>query len=328
MSVGNRSDIQWLERELKSKFDIKTSIIGKKTDDKKEVKILNRIVRFTNNGVEYEADPRHVEILINSMGLGEANPTSSLGTEDGERKEEDCQMGTATEYRALVARANYLAQDRPDIQFATKEICRSMADPVQKDWCKLKRLIRYMKGKPRLIHKMVWQKAWSQYSVYSDANWANCKETRKSTSGGCIMLGVHCVRSWSKTQSVIATSSAESELYALVRASQEAMGIRTLLSDFGVYAKVSLKVDASAALSIVERKGLGKLKHVCVQWLWVQQVSKRKEIAYEKIKGQVNPTDAMTKHLTRQVMEDHLRRMFCEFREGRSSEAPQMAKHS
>ncbi len=140
------------------------------------------------------------------------------------------------------------------------------------------------------------------------------------------MLGSHCVRTWSKTQSTIATSSAESELYALVRASQEAMGLRTMLRGFGIVTDIRLKVDASAALSIVERSGLGRLKHVSVQWPWVQQVAKSKDITYDKVPGQRNPADAMTKHLARVTTEGHLDRMHCVFKQGRAMTAPQMSK--
>ncbi len=327
VSVGSRSEIKWFESELSKKFDIKTSVIGSTPEDQKEVKILNRIVRFTGEGVEYEADPRHVEILIQDMGLQEANPVSSPGTENEEKKEGRGQKnGGPTQFRALAARANYLAQDRPDIQFATKEVCRAMSDPSDHDWDKMKRIVRYLKGRPRMVYKMKWQQMWSKYDVFSDANWANCKVSRKSTSGGCIMFGSHCIRTWSKTQCTIATSSAESELYALVRASQEAMGLRTMLRGFGIAADISLKVDASAALSIVERSGLGRLKHVSVQWLWVQQAAKSKDIKYDKVPGQRNPADAMTKYLTRVAMEGHLDKMHCIFKEGRATTAPQMSK--
>ena len=68
----------------------------------------------------------------------------------------------------------------------------------------------------------------------SDANWAGCKRARKSTSGGTVMLGNHLIRTYSKTQSTIAKSSGESELYGLIKASTEGLGIATLLSDFGM----------------------------------------------------------------------------------------------
>ncbi len=54
-------------------------------------------------------------------------------------------------FRSVVARANYISQDRPDIQYATKELCRRMAGPTAADWNSLKRLSRYLRGRPRMI---------------------------------------------------------------------------------------------------------------------------------------------------------------------------------
>ena len=57
----------------------------------------------------------------------------------------------ATLFRALAARANFLSQDRPDINFSTKELCREFSQPNQKSFLKLKRLVRYLIGLPRLV---------------------------------------------------------------------------------------------------------------------------------------------------------------------------------
>ena len=104
--------------------------------------------------------------------------------------------------------------------------------------------------------------------LYSDANWASCHRTRKSTSGRTAMLGSHVLKTWSKTQTVIAKSSAESELYAIVRAPTEALGLLTCFKDVGTAVVDSrVHVDASAAKGIVEREGLGKVRHIEVDLL-------------------------------------------------------------
>ena len=70
---------------------------------------------------------------------------------DEEEKNDELQEKEETRFRAVAARANYLQADRPDIQYAVKEICRRMAKPVQSDWNKLVRLARYLKEAPRVI---------------------------------------------------------------------------------------------------------------------------------------------------------------------------------
>ena len=77
------------------------------------------------------------------------------------------------------------------------------------------------------------------------------------------MIGAHLIRTYSKTQATIAKSLGESELYALVRASAEGLGICTLLSDFGVPdLRVVIGMDASVAIGMAQRVGLNKVRHI------------------------------------------------------------------
>ena len=97
------------------------------------------------------------------------------------------------------------------------------------------------------------------------------------------MIGSHLIRAYSKTQAVIAKSSGESEIYAVVRASAEGLGIVTLLEDFGVKdPKVSVGMDASAAMGMVQRVGLSKVRHVEVDVLWVQEQQARRVLRWRK----------------------------------------------
>ena len=126
--------------------------------------------------------------------------------------------GEVTRYRALAAIANYLAQDRTDIQFSSKEICRDMAQPRASSWVKLRRLARYLLDFPRVLWSF-----WAKEDVsgvshtvhvldcYCDSDWAGCLRTRKSTSGGVLTWGGSVLKSWSTTQSTIALSSGEAE---------------------------------------------------------------------------------------------------------------------
>ena len=87
-----------------------------------------------------------------------------------------------------------------------------------------------------------WQAFEDLLDVYSDANWAGCRVSsrvsRTSTSGGTLLWGTVCLRSYSKTQATIAQSSAESELIAVVRAACEGLGMPSLPDDFGIELKI------------------------------------------------------------------------------------------
>ena len=83
---------------------------------------------------------------------------------------------------------------------------------------------------------------------------------------------------------MIATSSADSELYAIVRASTEALGLLTLLKGVGMAVVDSrVNVDASASRSIVEREGLGNFRHIEVGLLWTQEQQLRKRLPLSQI---------------------------------------------
>ena len=115
-----------------------------------EAKVLNRVIRIDKEGWSYEADQRHAYLLIDQLHLQGAKSVSTPG--EGEKPWLEDKNGeflrgkAATEFRAMAARANYLAQDRSDIHFAVKEICRTMASPTKGDVAKLRRLGRYLLG--------------------------------------------------------------------------------------------------------------------------------------------------------------------------------------
>eukprot|EP00974_Lingulodinium_polyedra_P015034 1455435-Lingulodinium_polyedra.AAC.1 len=79
-----------------------------------------------------------------------------------------------------------------------------MSRPRQIDEAKIKRIARYLKGCPRYVHEFCWQDQPDQATTFSDSDWAGDKTNCKSTSGGCIMLGKHLIKSWAKSQAVIA----------------------------------------------------------------------------------------------------------------------------
>ena len=176
-----------------------------------------------------------------------------------------------TPFRGAAARANYLAQDRMDVQFAAKEVCRAMATPTDQAWTSMKRLCRDLVGSPRLIYLFPWQRA-DAIDIYVDIDWAGCPRSRRSTSGGLTMVGRHAVKTWSSTQSVTSLSSSEAEYYGLVSAISNALGEQALLADWNIKVEIQVWIDATAGIAIGQRRGLGRVKHIDTAFLWVQEV--------------------------------------------------------
>ena len=129
-----------------------------------------------------------------------------------------------------MARGNYLAQDRTDVQYAVKELSRRMSAPQGCDWTSTKRLGRYLANKSRSALHFGYQEWHTGVTVWSDTDFAGCRDERKSTSGGVIMFGGHCLKSWSLTQKVIALSSGEAECYGFVKSGSKGLGVKALLA--------------------------------------------------------------------------------------------------
>eukprot|EP00972_Heterocapsa_arctica_P039432 5807743-Heterocapsa_arctica.AAC.1 len=71
-----------------------------------------------------------------------------------------------------------------------------------------------------------------------------------------------------------ATRRPEGELYAAVHGTAEGLGMQSSLKDLSRNATVSVGMDASAALGLINRQGLGKARHMETQWLWIQQATR------------------------------------------------------
>ena len=133
------------------------------------------------------------------------------------------------------------------------------------------------------------------------------------------MYGSACLKTYSKTQSTIAQSSAESELIAVVKAACEAIGTVSLASDLGLDLRVRLHVDAAAALGILERQGVGRFRHLDIGMLWLQEKQLRRLIDLAQILGTRNPADLMTKHLGQEPIQLYTGILGFEYRGGRST---------
>ena len=140
------------------------------------------------------------------------------------------------------------------------------------------------------------------------------------------MHGWHVIKSWSTTQAIVAMSSAEAELYAMTKGAAHTLGIMSLGGDFGMNLNAKVHTDASAALGIVNRQGLGKLRHIRVQYLWLQGRVKARDIEVGKVPGRDNPADLLTKHLAAHDLQRHLTRLCVEVRADRAGSAPELNK--
>ena len=142
-----------------------------------------------------------------------------------------------------------------------------------------------------------------------------------------MVFGNHIIYTQSSTQAPIALSSGEAEFYGCVKAASRALGIRQLGVDLGIFVNASgtaidppsqirstsspnliplpvrLYTDSTSALGTACKRGAGKIRHIEIGSLWLQQVVAEKKIAIAKIDGKKNPPDILTKFGERSMLE-------------------------
>ena len=309
---GTDKDLVWLRSQLKDKYEVDGDILGCGKDECREGKFLGRLIRYTSAGIEWEADPKQVASLVAEFGLDNCKGADTPGVKsDVDGSDENMNSADASRFRRGAAKLNYLSQDRVDISFASKEISRHMSSPKIGDDVLLKRVVRYLQKHPRLVISYPWQEDATEIVAYTDSDWGGCVKTRRSTSGGTLMRGKHMIIHWSRTQQLIALSSAEAELNAAVKAAQEGLGVAHLEEEFGRWLRVRLLGDSSANHGMIQRQGAGKVKHLTVRQLWLQQQAELGCAIHEKIPRAINCADMLTHYWTKTDAADHLRHLHC-----------------
>ena len=214
-----------------------------------------------------------------------------------------------TRFRSVAARINYVAQDRVDLKIAAMKVCKCMSSPMTSDWKLVERIARYLKYRPIVRCVYRWQDECLKINAFSDSDWAGDRVSRRSTTGGCLMRGAHAIKCWAKNQHVIALSSGEAELYACVKASSEAVGLKSMMEDMGLAAEIDVHVDANAAIGMIMKEGLSGVRHIDTQFLWVQEAVRQKRMKVKKVDGKSNPADMFTKALSSIDLEKCLKAM-------------------
>ena len=299
--VGCQASLEWIERLMKSWYQLKVRAwMGPEEFDDKEATLLGRTVRWHEWGISCRSDPKYRRQVMGELGLQEdSKGLSTTGTKEPQDKEDPRALGDDRKYRSLVASVNFMSTDQPDLQYACKEACRDMSAPTAASWQKLKRMGRYLVGRQEVVWRFPWKTGHGVWKVWVDSDWAGDLETRKSTSGGIICLGPHCVKTWSSTQSTPALSSCEAEYYALVDGATRVLGLQAAAKELGVVAEdaaVQASTDSSAAKSYASRRGSGRVRHVEVKQLWLQQAVAEGRFKLSKVLGTENPADIMTKY--------------------------------
>lgn len=174
---------------------------------------------------------KYTLILLEDAGLLGCKP-SSIPMDPTLHLTKD--MGTLlpspTAYRELIGRLLYLTITRPDITFVVHQLSQFLSAPTDTHLQAAHKILRYLKNNPG---QGLMYSANSELclNVFADADWATCKETRRSITGFCVYLGSSLISWKSKKQAVVSRSSTEAEYRSLALATCEIIWINQLLRD-------------------------------------------------------------------------------------------------
>nr|XP_051221657.1 uncharacterized mitochondrial protein AtMg00810-like [Lolium perenne] len=176
---------------------------------------------------------KYAHKLLERAGMLNCNPApTSVDTKAKLSASDGSLASDAPFYRSIVGALQYLTLTRPELQYAVQQVCLHMHAPQDAHWAAVKRILRYVCG--TMGHGLSLHASPSTSTdliAYSDADWAGCPDTRRSTSGYCIYLGSSLVSWSSKRQPTVSRSSAEAEYRAVANAVAECKWLRQLLSE-------------------------------------------------------------------------------------------------
>ena len=267
----------------------------------REGRHLHRLIKWTTDGFTWQADPKYAQQLVADMGLtgtkGVDSPASKETGKGNRDLDKPLSDSDAKEFRRLAGTALYLSLDCPTIQFAMTGIAAGMAKPTVLHQLRLKRLGRYLVRYPVEEWIFETQDQPGELQVYTDSDWAACVETRKSMSSYSIKYGKHLLDTSCAKQSIVALSSGEAEFYAITRGSAAGMMVQNILQEIGCKTKLVCLTDSSAAKGICHRRGVGRVKHLALKELWVQDRVDKGELTVKKVGTDENWGDLGTKAL-------------------------------
>ncbi|GJR77860.1 putative ribonuclease H-like domain-containing protein [Tanacetum coccineum] len=276
------------EKLMKDKFQM--SSMGELTF------FLGLQVQQKEDGIFISQDKYVAEILkkFNYSDVKSASTPVDLEkplVKDGDADDVDVHL-----YRSMIGSLMYLTASRPDIMFAVCACARFQVTPKTSHLLAVKRIFRYLKGKPTLG---LWYSRDSPFELvaYTDSDYAGATQDRKSTTGGCQFLGNRLISWQCKKQTVVATSTTEAEYVAAASCCGQVLWIQNQLLDYGYnFMNTVINIDNNSTICIIENPVQhSKTKHIEIRHHFIRDCNTKKLIQMVKIHTDYNVADLLTK---------------------------------
>jgi len=263
-------------------------------------------VTRSSNGL-FLSQRQYAVDLLQKAGMAECHSTSTpVDSRAKLSATEGAPVADPATYRSLAGSLQYLTLTRPDLAYAVQQVCLFMHDPREAHLALIKRILRYVKGTLSAgLH--ISTGPIDKFIAYSDADWAGCPDSRRSTSGFCVFLGDSLVSWSSKRQTTVSRSSAEAEYRAVAHVVAECCWLRQLLQELHVPLKVATVVycdNVSAVYMTANPVHHRRTKHIEIDIHFVREKVALGEVRVLHVPSKYQFADLMTKGLPVQLFED------------------------
>ncbi|GJS89882.1 putative ribonuclease H-like domain-containing protein [Tanacetum coccineum] len=253
-------------------------------------------VKQKEDGIFISQDKYVAEILKKFDFANVKTASTPIETQKPLVKDEEASDVDVHLYRSMIGSLMYLTASRPDIMFAVCACSRFQVTPKSSHLSAVKRIFRYLKGKPKLG---LWYPKVSSFDLesYSDSDYAGVNLDRKSTIGGCQFLGRRLISWQCKKQTIVATSTTEAEYVAAASCCGQVLWIQNQMLDYGFnFMNTKIYIDNESTICIVKNPVYhSKTKHIAIRHHFIRDAYEKKLIQVLKIHTDDNVADLLTK---------------------------------
>ncbi|GJU10937.1 putative ribonuclease H-like domain-containing protein [Tanacetum coccineum] len=275
---------------IKSRFQM--SYIGELTF------FLGLQVKQKEDGIFISQDKYVAEILKKFDFASVKTASTPIETQKPLVKDKEASDVDVHLYRSMISSLMYLTASRPDIMFAVYACSRFQVTPKTFHLNAIKRIFRYLKGKPKLG---LWYLRVSSFDLeaYSDSDYARANLDRKSTTGGCQFLGRRLISWQCKKQTIVATSTTEAKYVTAANCCGQVFWIQNQMLDYGFnFMNTKIYIDNESTICIVKNPIYqSKTKHIAIRHHFIRDAYEMKLIQVLKIHTDANVVDLLTKEI-------------------------------
>ncbi|GJR23468.1 putative ribonuclease H-like domain-containing protein [Tanacetum coccineum] len=253
-------------------------------------------VKQHDKGIFISQDKYVAEILTKFDFMSVKHASTPIETHKPLVKDKEGANGDVHLYRSMIGSLMYLNASRPDIMFAVCACSRFQVTPKTSHLKAVKRIFRYLKGKPKLG---LWYPRESSFDLvaFSDSDYGGASLDRKSTIGGCQFFSQRLISWQCKKQTIVATSTTEAEYVAAAHCFGQVLWIQNQMLDYGFnFMNTRIYIDNESTICIVKNPVFhSKTKHIEIRHHFIRDAYEKKLIQVLKIHTDDNVADLLTK---------------------------------